>query len=122
MITTGIPFCVAVDWAPQRCVVNRRQNNAAHSLGNELLNDLDLLRRVVFVQRALPYHLHASFSCAFTRSRFDRFPKHVGRALGNHSDWIHGEKGLWRIGPSFRTVYILVRKALKEAMPTLAPD
>src|SRR5262249_7719841 len=98
-----------------------RQHNAAHSLRNELLNDLDLLRGVVFPQRALPYHLHAGCFCSFTRSRFDRSPKHVGRGLGNHGDWIHGEKGLQRIGPSFWTVYILVRKALK-AMPTLALD
>ena len=74
------------DWTLERCVINRRQNNAAHALGNELLNDLDLLRGVVFLERALPYHHHASFVCAFPCSRFDRFPKHLCRALGNHSD------------------------------------
>src|ERR1700747_173331 len=82
------------DWAPERCVVNRRQNNAAHSLGNDLLNDLDLLRRVVFLQGALPYHLHTSFFCAFTCSLFDRFPKKVCSALRNYNDWIHGAKAL----------------------------
>src|SRR6476620_8420834 len=60
------------DWTLERCVINRRQNNAANALGNELLNDSDLLRGVVFIERALPYHLHAGLYCAFTCSRFDR--------------------------------------------------
>ena len=37
------------DWMHERCVINRRQNDAAHSLGNELLNDSDLPSGVVFL-------------------------------------------------------------------------
>ena len=72
--------------ALQRRVVNGRQHDAAHILGNELLHDLDLLCGVLLLEGALPDHLHTCFLRAFPCSGFDRFPENVRCILRYYSN------------------------------------
>ena len=67
-------------------MIERGEEKTVHVLGEELLNQLDLLGTVVFLEGTLPYEFHSLFIRGFSGPLFYRFPKGMGGPLGNHGD------------------------------------
>jgi len=71
---------------PERLVIEGGQEKTVHVLREELLNQLDLLGPVVFLEGTLPDEFHSLFIRGFSGPLFHRFPKGMGGPLGNHGD------------------------------------
>lgn len=74
------------DRLDERYIIERRQNDGAHAVGNELLHDANLSSAVRFLDRAFENDVGAHFFPGFTGARLHRFPVGMGRAFGNHGD------------------------------------
>src|SRR5690606_30073717 len=55
---------------------------------DELLHQRDLLRTIVFLERALPDDLHVEFGAGTACAGFDGFPEGMGGALGDHRNFV----------------------------------
>src|SRR5262245_28079534 len=72
----------------QRLRIQRRQHDAADTLGGKTFDDLNLLVTIILLERTLPNHidldsLARQFVPRFEGTRVDGFPKLVSGAFGN---------------------------------------
>ncbi len=74
------------DGGAQRRVIEWRQHNAIDAPRNHILDDLDLLLAVVFLERPFPENVDIQFFGGLEGAGVDGFPEFMRRALGNHGN------------------------------------